>query len=96
MPQMLSAILIASAMVLSPWHTTAAASTAPTEATSSVAAASNQPALRPGAAAGIREAQGIESGSYWREAGLAIGAFVVIWLLAGIDGSDDPTTTTGT
>jgi hypothetical protein len=93
----LLAILIVSALVLSAWHATAATIAAPREAVGSAAPAGNQPALRPGGASGIKEAQGIESRRYWREAGLVIGAFVIIWLLAGIHESDDEATaTTGT
>jgi hypothetical protein len=61
-----------------------------------VAAASNQPALSPGGAAGIKAAQGLENDRYWWQAGLVIGAFVVVYLLAGIhDDDDEATTTTG-
>jgi hypothetical protein len=95
MSRALLAILIVSALVLSTWHATAATIAAPTEAVGRVAAG-NQSALRPGGASGIKEAQGIESSRYWRQAGLVIGAFVIIWLLAGIHESDDAPPTTGT
>ena len=91
----LLAALVVSALVLSPWSATAATGTVPTEAVGTVAAARNQSVLPPGSAAGIKEAQGLESGSYWLEAGLVIGAFVIIFVLMGIDGDDDATTTTG-
>lgn len=90
----LLAALVVSALVLSPWSATAATGTVPTEAVGTVAAARNQAALRPGSAAGIKDAQGLESGSYWREAGLVIGAFVVIFVLMGVDDDDDDATTT--
>jgi len=77
----LLAALVVSAVVLSPWSAT-------------VAAARNQSALPPGSAAGIEEAQGLESSSYWREAGLVIGAFVIIFIVMGVDGDDDEATTT--
>jgi len=77
----LLAALVVSALVLSPWSAT-------------VAAARNQSTLPPGSAAGIEEAQGLESGSYWLEAGLVIGAFVIIFIVMGVDGDDDDATTT--
>jgi len=95
MSRTLLATLIVSALALSPWSVTEAGSTAQTEAVGIVAAASNQSPLPPGGAAGIKEAQGIERG-YWLEAGLVIGAFVIIFVLMGIDDSDEETTTTGT
>jgi hypothetical protein len=96
MMRTLPATLLASALVLGTWSaTTAATSTVPTEAAGTLAA-SNQSTLLPGGAAGIKEAQGIESGAYWREAELVIGAFVIVWILMGLDDSDDSTTTTGT
>ena len=90
----LFAILFASALVLNVWSATAAAGTASLEPVRTVAAG-NQPALPPGGAAGIKKAQGLDG--YWREAALVIGAFVVLFLLIGIDGGDDDETpTTGT
>ena len=94
MPTPLLAILVVSGLLLNTWSAAAASSPVLTQTTESVGAASNRSALPPGGAAGIKEAQGIESGSYWREAGLVIGAFVIVWLLAGIDDSDEATTTT--
>ena len=91
----LLAALVVSALVLSPWSATAAPNTVATEAVGTVAAARNQWVLPPGSAAGIKEAQGLERGSYWREAGLVIGAFVIIFIVMGIDDSDEATTTTG-
>ena len=91
----LLATLIVSALVLTPWSVTAAGSTVQTEAVGTVAAASNQSPLPPGGAAGIKEAQGLERG-YWLEAGLVIGAFIIIFVLMGIDDSDEATTATGT
>ena len=62
----------------------AATGLVPSEAVETVATAPNRPALPPGGAAGIKRAQGIDRG-YWREAGLVIGVFVLIFVLAGID-----------
>ena len=91
----LLASLIVSALMLGAWSATAATSTARTEAVvGTVAPASHQVPLPPGGAAGIKEAQGIESDSYWLQTGLVIGAFVVVWVLMGIDDSDEATTTT--
>lgn len=89
----LLATLIVSALALSALSATAATSTVQTEAVGIVAAASNPSPLTPGGAAGIKEAQGIGD-SYWLQAGLVIGAFVVIFVLMGIDDSDEATTTT--
>jgi hypothetical protein len=94
MPRTPLAILIVSALVLNTWSATAATRTVPTESVASVAATSNRSALPPGRAAGIKEAQGIESDSYWRQAAWVIGAFVLVGLLMGIDDSDEATTTT--
>ena len=91
MSRVLFAILFASALVLNVWSATAADGPASTEPVRTVAAG-NQPALPPGGAAGIKKAQGLDG--YWREAALVIGAFVIVWLLAGIDDSDEATTTT--
>jgi len=95
MSRTLLAALTASALVLSAWPATAATSTVRIEAVGTVAPASNPSPLPPGRAAGIKEAQGIE-GSYWLEAGLVIGAFIVIFVLLGIDDSDEAIATTGT
>ena len=95
MPRTLLATLIVSAFVLNTWSATGATSTVPTEAVGTVGATSNRSVLPPGGAAGIKEAQGIESGTYWRQAALVIGAFVLVGLLMGIDDSDEATTTTG-
>ena len=92
MPRTSLAILIVSALVLNPWSATATG-TIPTEAV--VGTASNRSSLPPGGAAGIKEAQGIESDTYWRQAAWVIGAFVLVGLLMGIDDSDETTTTTG-
>ena len=94
MSRVLLATLFSSVLVLNAWSATAtAASIEPVR----TVAAGNQPALPPGGAAGIKKAQGLESG-YWREAALVIGAFVVLFLLIGIDDDDhdDVTPTTGT
>jgi hypothetical protein len=90
----LLATLLASALVLNAWSATAAASTQPGRPV----AAGNQPALPAGGAAGIKRAQGLEGGGYWREAALVIGAFVVLFVLIGIDDDDhdEETPTTGT
>jgi hypothetical protein len=96
MSRVLLATLFASALVLNAWSATAAAGTASIGPVRTVAAG-NQPALPPGGAAGIKKAQGLEGDGYWREAALVIGAFIVIFLLIGIDGDDDEETpTTGT
>ena|SRR5689334_6095174 len=96
MSRTVAAILFASALVLNDWSAAAAPDPAPIPATRTVAAAHNHAALPPGRAAGIKRAQGIESDRYWLEAGLIIGAFVIAFLLAGIDdGSDEAPTTTG-
>ena len=89
----LLATLIVSVLVLSAWSATAAASRVRTETARTVAAVSNPSPLPSGDAAGIKEAQGIESDSYWLQAGLVIGAFILIWVLMGIDDSDEATTT---
>jgi hypothetical protein len=89
----LLATLIVSALALSALSATAATRTARTEAMGTVAAVGNPSPLPPGVAAGIKEAQGIGD-SYWLQAGLVIGAFVVIFVLMGIDDSDEATTTT--
>jgi hypothetical protein len=94
MPRTLLATLIVSALVLNTWSATAATRTVPTGAVGTVGAASNRSALPPGRAAGIKEAQGIESDSYWRQAAWVIGAFVLVGILMGIDDSDEATTTT--
>ena len=95
MSRVFLAILFASALVLNVWSATAAAGTASIEPVRTVAAG-NQPALPPGGAAGIKEAQGLDG--YWREAALVIGVFIVIFLLMGIHGDDDDeeAPTTGT
>jgi hypothetical protein len=93
MSRTLLATLIVSALVLNTAN--AATSTALAVSMATGAAASNRSALPPGRAAGIKEAQGVESGSYWREATLVIGAFALVAILMGIDDSDEATTTTG-
>jgi len=96
MSRTLLATLFASALVLNTWSATAAPDTASVEPVRTVAAG-NQSTLPPGRAAGIRKAQGLEGDGYWREAAWVIGAFVVLFLLIGIDDDDhDETTTTGT
>jgi len=93
--RILAAALIANISVLNAWPATAANTGVQTAATQAVAAApGNQPVLPPGGAAGIKRAQGLENDRYWWQAGLIIGAFVVVFLLAGIDGDDDEATTT--
>ena len=94
MSRTLLATLIASTLALSDLSATAATSTVQTDAVGIVAAVRNHSPLPPGDAAGIKEAQGIENDSYWLQAGLVIGAFVIIWVLMGIDDSDESTTTT--
>ena len=95
MSRIVSAILLAGALVLNDWSAAAAPDPAPIPPTKTVATARNHAALPPGRAAGIKKAQGIEGDRYWLEAGLIIGAFVIAYLLAGIDGSDEATATTG-
>jgi hypothetical protein len=92
----LLAALIASGLVLNAWSAAAATGTGPTRAVGTVAADTNRSALPPGGAAGIKKAQGIEGDGYWREAALVIGAFVVVFVLLGINDDDETTTTTGT
>ena len=94
MVRALLATLIVSALVLSAWSATAAASRVRTEAARTAAAVTNQSPLPPGEAAGIKQAQGLEGDSYWLQAGLVIGAFIIIYVLMGIDDSDEATTTT--
>ena len=96
MSRTVTATLLASALVLSHWSAAAAPDPAPIPAARTVAPAHNHSALPPGRAAGIKKAQGLENDRYWLEAGLIIGAFVIAFLLAGIDdGSDEAPTTTG-
>lgn len=79
----------------SSWPANAASSTVQAGAVQVAAAPSNQSPLPPGGAAGIKEAQGLEGGPHWLEAGLAIGAVIAIWLLMDDSDFDDATTTTG-
>jgi hypothetical protein len=91
----LAAGIVAGVSVLSAWSATAATTAGRPATPQGTAAASNQPALSPGGAAGIKKAQGFQNDGYWWQAGLVIGAFVVVYLLAGIqDGDDDNATTT--
>ncbi len=55
--------------------------------------AKNEPPLKPGGAAGIRQAQGIEDVDIWIFSGLILGA--IIWVLVGND-NDDSDSTNGT
>jgi hypothetical protein len=90
------ATLAASALFLNNWSAAAAPGLVSTDAAGTAAPAHNHSVLAPGGPAGIKKAQGIESDRYWLEAGLVIGAFVIVGLLMGIhEGSDDSGTTTG-
>jgi len=92
----LLATLVASTLVFGALSANAATRMVQTEAVGTVAAESNRSPLPPGVAAGIKEAQAIEGDSYWLQAGLVIGAFILVWVLMGIDDSDEaPTTATG-
>ena len=93
MSRALLAMLIVSVLALGAVSATAATRTGQTEAVGTVAASSNPSPLPPGVAAGIKEAQGIEGDSYWLQAGLVIGAFILVYVLMGIDDSDEASTT---
>ena len=96
MSRTLLATLIVTALVLNAWSAAAGTGMVPAEAVGTVAAANNPSVLPPGGAAGIKQAQGIDF--YWREAGLVIAAFVIVFVVMGIDDNnhDETTTTTGT
>ena len=55
--------------------------------------AKNEPPLKPGGPAGIRQAQGIEDVDVWIISGLVLGA--IIWVLVDND-NDDSDSTNGT
>jgi len=95
------AILISSALVFgnvstSAWSASSSSSTVRTEAVQTVAPATNKSPLAPGAAAGIKEAQGYNQIEPWAAIAIVAGIFLVGVLLIGDNDDDDHTTSTST
>ena len=88
----LTALFVAGAIVFGNIGANASTASASASASRSTAA-KNAPPLKPGGAAGIRQAQGIEDVDVWIIAGLALGA--IIWVLVGND-NDGSDSTNGT
>jgi len=91
MSRKLTAILVSSALVFgnvstSAWSATDTSNAVQAQTVQTADAAKNQSPLPPGGAAGIKEAQGIES-SPWLGLGLVAGAILIGWLL--LDTDDD-------
>lgn len=87
MLRQLTALFVAGAIVFGNISASASTTTSP-PATSAPAStvAKNEPPLKAGGPAGIRQAQGIEDVGVWIFSGLILGA--IIWALAGNDNSD--------
>ena len=94
MLRQLTALFVAGAIVFGNIGASAstAASPPPTSAPASTVA-KNEPPLKPGGPASIRQAQGIEDVDVWIISGLILGA--IIWVLVGND-NDDSDSTNGT
>ena len=86
----LTALFVAGAIVFG--NVGASASTTPAlpAATPSPRVAKNEPPLKPGRSAGIRQAQGIENVDIWVFSGLILGA--IIWVLIGNENDEDNST----
>ena len=100
MSRKLTALLTSSALVFvtvstSAWSAPAASAPAQTQSVKQAAAPSNSAPLPPGAAAGIKEAQGVEN-SPWLGIGVVVGLFVAGVLLLDDDDDDDGGTSTST
>jgi hypothetical protein len=89
----LIALLVAGAITFG--NIGASASTAPVLPNKATASGvvRNEPPLKPGGSARIRQAQGIENVDIWVFTGLIVGA--IIWVLVGND-NDDSDSTNGT
>ena len=91
MLRQLTALFVAGAIVFGNIGATTAAPPATSAPASTVA--KNEPPLKAGGPAGIRQAQGIEDVEVWIFSGLILGA--IIWVLVGND-NDDSDSTNGT
>ena len=91
MLRQLTALFVAGAIVFGNISASASTTTSP-PATSAPAStvAKNEPPLKAGGPAGIRQAQGIEDVEVWIFSGLILGA--IIWALAGNDNADSDST----
>jgi hypothetical protein len=98
MSRKLMAILVSSAMAFgsistSAWSAPDASSQVQTQAVQTADAVKNQSPLPPGAAAGIKQAQGFED-SPWLGLGLVAAVVVIAWIL--LDDDDDDDSSSGT
>ena len=91
MLRQLTALFVAGAIVFG--NIGARAETPPATSAPPSTVAKNEPPLKAGGAAGIRQAQGIEDVEIWTFSGLILGA--IIWVLVDND-NDDSDSTNGT
>ncbi len=91
MLRQLTALFVAGAIVFGNIGATTASPPATNAPASTVA--KNEPPLKAGGPAGIRQAQGLEDVEVWIFSGLILGA--IIWVLVGND-NDDSDSTNGT
>lgn len=93
MLRQLTGVFVAGAIVLGSIGASASTTASASASAPPSTVAKNEPPLKPGGPAGIRQAQGIEDVDVWIIAGLALGA--IIWVLVDND-NDDSDSTNGT